>query len=810
MLHAVVAVAVIAQPQAVSPDGTFEPVRSMWAHPTPVAHDVAVAMAGCNAFLTTNQDPEGDMPRELVITPDGTTALIVNRDTDTVTYLDLDTQSIVATVDVGDFPVSIDVTPDGTRAFVANVLDNTVSVIDVAAKAEIAQVPVGGDQPYRVHATDDQVVVGIINDAVLSAFSIIDVDTLTETDVIPSSPQGVIGGFFTPESGIFGNIFTKFDVSPDGSTIVLPDRGNDRVTIYDVPTASLTADIPTTPAPTAVDIASDGSFAVITHEGNNQAISVIDLGTNSIDSVAATGADLFNQIVKLTPDGTHAMAAILNNMIFVDLAAGVTSTTISTGSVGDIEVSSDGQYAFVSNVNARTIDIASQSVVDIITGPAGAETAASPVENRVVVLNNRFAEDANVYNIDGAGGFFEGGALSGEIEEGDATRAVSFSPDGNTAVACNLTSRNVSIIDMPMGADVRSYVDTGDRCWDVKLDNETAVVTNTETGTVSVIDLTTDTSVATLNTPGRPTELELSSDGTRAYVTTVTAGDRVWFIDVDGADSQVTGTVPAGQLGSIIYTYNVASGIALSPDDSLLAVCVSFDDILKLIDTQTEQVLVDIPIGDFPIRAAFNADSTRLYVTNSFGDSLDVIEVDGANSELIATVPGIEFPLTVTIDDDYAYVGSFDFNTPSIRVVDLGTNTLVGAVFLNDRPRAVELADGILHVATTGGELVRIEADGPGSSIIDTETLSGGPSDLALDPATSTALAAQPGPDGVDVVRYGPSADCNDDGELNILDFVCFQLEWQDQTDAGDCDNNGLYNILDFVCFQEVFVQGCP
>jgi hypothetical protein len=48
----------------------------------------------------------------------------------------------------------------------------------------------------------------------------------------------------------------------------------------------------------------------------------------------------------------------------------------------------------------------------------------------------------------------------------------------------------------------------------------------------------------------------------------------------------------------------------------------------------------------------------------------------------------------------------------------------------------------------------------------------------------------------------GCPGDCNGDGVANILDFVCFQGQWQDQTGAGDCDGNGEYNILDFVCFQ--------
>jgi hypothetical protein len=55
----------------------------------------------------------------------------------------------------------------------------------------------------------------------------------------------------------------------------------------------------------------------------------------------------------------------------------------------------------------------------------------------------------------------------------------------------------------------------------------------------------------------------------------------------------------------------------------------------------------------------------------------------------------------------------------------------------------------------------------------------------------------------------GCPADCDGNGVLNILDFVCFQGEWQDQTAFGDCDDNGQYNILDFVCYQGAFQEGC-
>jgi hypothetical protein len=52
-------------------------------------------------------------------------------------------------------------------------------------------------------------------------------------------------------------------------------------------------------------------------------------------------------------------------------------------------------------------------------------------------------------------------------------------------------------------------------------------------------------------------------------------------------------------------------------------------------------------------------------------------------------------------------------------------------------------------------------------------------------------------------------ADINADGQLNILDFVAFQLLFVAADPAADCDHNGELNILDFVCYQALFQAGC-
>jgi len=53
------------------------------------------------------------------------------------------------------------------------------------------------------------------------------------------------------------------------------------------------------------------------------------------------------------------------------------------------------------------------------------------------------------------------------------------------------------------------------------------------------------------------------------------------------------------------------------------------------------------------------------------------------------------------------------------------------------------------------------------------------------------------------------TADCDGDGQLNILDFVCFQQSFGSQDPVADCNGDGQFNILDFVCYQQLFNDGC-
>jgi len=52
-------------------------------------------------------------------------------------------------------------------------------------------------------------------------------------------------------------------------------------------------------------------------------------------------------------------------------------------------------------------------------------------------------------------------------------------------------------------------------------------------------------------------------------------------------------------------------------------------------------------------------------------------------------------------------------------------------------------------------------------------------------------------------------ADCDDDGELTLFDFLCFQNQFDAGDLAADLDGDGVLTLFDFLEFQNLFDAGC-
>ncbi len=759
------------EPEA-DPAGSSELQTSYWAHPGPAARFArpeALGMAALGAdvrFLDLNVPPEGDMPRAVAFTPDGLSVVVANRDTDNLTFLDFASQQVTDTVAVGDFPVSVKVTADGNLAVCTNLFSDSVSIVDVATRSLLAEVPVTGTQPFGVELTPDSqfAVVSVINDAVTSAFAVIDLTSFSEIANFPTTPQGVVGFYFTPEFAIGSNIFSEWALSPDGNTIVLPDRAGSQVLLYDRASGMQLAALATAGSPAAADISLDSTMAVVSHEGSAQALTVIDLTSQSITATHAVGVNLWSQVVRITPDKSHALAAIMNNVVFINLSSGAVTATLSTGTVGDIQLTADQQSFIVSNYTTRKINIATQSVTAQMTLAACVELAVSPVSARAVALNNRFREDVQFYDTSATASAL-GRVSSGAQPEADVPRAVAVSADGSTAVVGHALSRSASIVDLATES-VRATLPAGERILDVEItpDGNYAVVVGTDSHKVTIIDLATDSVVADLTVGSRPSKVRISADSQTAYVTSVAGTDRLWFINLAGAASAITGSVVTGQMGSAGgYSFSEFSGLELSPDGAVLAVCVSFDDNLLLVDAATQAVLAQLPVGDFPIRAAFSADSTRCYVIDYFSDSIFAVDIAGAASSVAGSLGNIPLPATVDVDPNgnFVYVGSYFSAAGGLHIVDAGTLTLVNVLPIGRvRESRLSPAEGLLYLVVDGPsstyELVRVQLNGAASSVLDSFPLDAQGIGLDVSVALGKAVVSLPAMEAVNIIGSSP------------------------------------------------------
>jgi YVTN family beta-propeller protein len=104
----------------------------------------------------------GDRPRELALTPDGSTLVSVNTGSNSISFFDTAALTRQDRVDVGSGPGSVVIDPTGRRAFVFNTLSGSISVVDISSRAIVAtlsteasplrgQFNARGDRLYVIH-----------------------------------------------------------------------------------------------------------------------------------------------------------------------------------------------------------------------------------------------------------------------------------------------------------------------------------------------------------------------------------------------------------------------------------------------------------------------------------------------------------------------------------------------------------------------------------------------------------------------------------------------------------------------------------
>ncbi|MFG0327760.1 MAG: YncE family protein [Phycisphaerales bacterium JB037] len=814
-----------------------------------------IASRDCLPAFSANAAPEGDMPTAVKFLPDGSAFIIAHRDTNNLLVFDSATRALIRDIPLSGSPADLAITADGTTAITANMIQDTISFVDLSTGTEVAVVG-AGDGPGQVRITPDQTtaLVGNIADG-----------TITVLDIAARSPINLVTGvgFFNTFSANFeafavtSTISNPFEII-DNTRLLFADRGNDRIQVIDFVTNAVT-NLPSAADPARVSINADGSTAVVSHVGSDDVITVVDLAVPSISKTIAipSGGPAFNGAIAINPTGTKAAVAISNASVIVDLATNAVSPSLSTASVNEFVNTFDGSRVLAVGFFGSLLDYATGTkITDTNNQVSGALGGASPIADLAVMCSTTFGDDKVVVSTAAVGAGLIEFTRSGSDPEGDRMRSGTVSPDGAIGLATGNFSDTVVVYDTVAGT-VLGYAPVGQRPGEVRVtpDSSKAVVANRDSTFATVIDLNTFTSTD-VNISTRGDQVEISPDGRYAYIFVISGGDGVWRIDLD--TNAVAGPkLITGDGGGVSFAGNQFSGMAQSPDGSVLVTCNTYantgtnaPDSITLIDAVSWSVFTTVTVGDFPVRAAFAPDGGEVYVSNRNEDTVSIVDLTLAVPIEVASpfVGDSPYEMVASPDGTRLYV-SLAGSNPGVAVVDLNTRTLQATIPLTSTPTGIALSDDGSQLFVSGGSATASNAggltftDAGEIAVIDTtsNTVSeivctdswmtdlaiaangrGFAPNLAGEAGTPFAFAAAcpadlTGSADPNDLSYGnPDGDADGDDFFFYLDaFTNTQLATCDLTGSsdpndpsyaipdGDCDGD------DFFFYLDLFVAGC-
>ncbi len=180
-------------------------------------------------------------------------------------------------------------------------------------------------------------------------------------------------------------------------------------------------------------------------------------------------------------------------------------------------------------------------------------------------------------------------------------------------------------------------------------------VSSEESGTVSVIDLSTEKVLATIPAGKRPRGVQASPDGKRVYV-------------------------------ALSGSPNMGPGLGQHEG----AAADKSADGIGVIDVAENKLVKTLPGGSDPEQFAVSADSQKLYIANE--DTAQLTVVDTATGEVVRTIAVGTEPEGVAMSPDGKTVFVTSETNNRVDVVDTASNALLGSIDVGLRPRAIAVS----------------------------------------------------------------------------------------------------------------------
>ncbi len=647
-----------------------------WVRPLLGSEQVLAATVGDPglSLAPTTGGPEGDLPSGIAYTVDGSQYLVAHRDSRNVLVFDATTRAFVSEIALSGSPLDLAVSPDGLWAATANGFEGTVSLIDLSSSTETAAITVG-DVPMSLDFTPDSARIAVAN---FAGGSLSSIDVASATELFEVSLGSLVASLsFAFESGASSLGGTDL-ICTGANTAVVPLFFDDELAFCDLSSGAVNR-LPVTADPRGMAFAETPGRLAVSHTGSARTVTVVDPAAQTVIQSWTTTIDLSGPIA-IRLNGARAAVAVQNAVLVLNLTTGAAGPVLNTASVSQLLTTADGQFALGVGFNGPLISYNGQNLVAQTNQSLSVNVGAvSPVAATAVMTGPLFGEQVVSVTTDGGAAGLVAVETSGVAPEADASRRVAVSADGRIAVATNVLSDNASVIDLKSGA-LLGVVATGDRPSGVAItpDGATAVVANLDSTFATLIDLG---SLTTREVPisTRASEVRVSADGQFAYLSVVSNGDGVWRLDI-AAGASSGGKLLTGNMGGVGGAFSQSSGLELSPDGSTLVACGSFDDVVTLIDTASWSVRATLPAAQFPVKAVFSPDGSKLYVSARTSQELIAFDLTPTGGVEVGRAPLGFSPLEFVVNAAGTRAFGLDTSNAELEVVDLGALSVIASL----------------------------------------------------------------------------------------------------------------------------------
>ncbi|MEU3347520.1 IPT/TIG domain-containing protein [Streptomyces sp. NPDC006700] len=267
-----------------------------------------------------------------------------------------------------------------------------------------------------------------------------------------------------------------------------------------------------------------------------------------------------------------------------------------------------------------------------------------------------------------------------------------------------------------------------------------AYVTNSGSGTTSVVDIGQLVVSTALAPYSAPAGVGVSPDSSLIYVAE------------NGANALSTAEQQTLTVLSKIEVGSAPFGIAVSPAGIRVYVADQGSDSLTVVDTFNNSILTTIPVGAGPTGVAVSPTGGQVYVTNHDDNTLSVI--DTATFTVVATIPGLSAPVGVAASTDTLHLYAANSGANTLSVIDTASQTITTTIPVGTTPWGVAITpdSSEVYVSNNGSDTVSI-IDATTGTVTDTIAVGHQPAGIAVTPNGLAVFVANSGSNSVSVIQ---------------------------------------------------------